>query len=174
MVRRVFYSFHYKRDAWRAAQVRNIGVVEGNQPASDNDWEQVKKDGDNAIKSWIDENMEYRTCTIVLVGAETAGRKWIEYEIKRAWNDENMGLVGIRIHGLKNSDGEEDSAEGNPFADFTLTDNKKLSEIVKCHNPPGQDSKERYNWIENHLKSIVEEAITIRKQHDTTISSLMS
>ena len=43
MARRVFYSFHYKPDNWRAAQVRNIGAIEGNNPASDNDWEAVKK-----------------------------------------------------------------------------------------------------------------------------------
>jgi hypothetical protein len=27
--RKVFYSFHYMPDAWRASQVRNMGVVEG-------------------------------------------------------------------------------------------------------------------------------------------------
>ena len=32
--RRVFYSFYYKEDSWRASQVRNIGVVEGNRPAT--------------------------------------------------------------------------------------------------------------------------------------------
>ena len=45
MARRVFYSFHYKNDNWRAATVRSIGTVEGNKPASDNDWETVKKGG---------------------------------------------------------------------------------------------------------------------------------
>ena len=34
--RRVFYSFHYDADAWRAAQARNIGVTEHNSPVSDN------------------------------------------------------------------------------------------------------------------------------------------
>ncbi len=34
--RQVFFSFHYEADAWRAAQVRNMGVVEGNEPVSDN------------------------------------------------------------------------------------------------------------------------------------------
>lgn len=43
--RKVFYSFHYKPDNWRASQVRNIGAVEGNKPASDNDWEEVVKGG---------------------------------------------------------------------------------------------------------------------------------
>ena len=37
--RQVFYSFHFKNDSWRAGQVRNIGVVEGNMPVSSNDWE---------------------------------------------------------------------------------------------------------------------------------------
>lgn len=43
--RQVFYSFHFKNDSWRAGQVRNIGVVEGNMPVSSNDWEEVKRKG---------------------------------------------------------------------------------------------------------------------------------
>ena len=53
MARKVFFSFHFKPDSWRAAKVRNIGLVEGNQPVSDNDWEKVKGGGDPAIKKWI-------------------------------------------------------------------------------------------------------------------------
>lgn len=55
MARRVFFSFHFAKDAWRAAQVRNMGVVEGNKPLSDNEWEKVKKGGEQAIKKWINE-----------------------------------------------------------------------------------------------------------------------
>lgn len=57
MTRKAFYSFHYKNDNWRASTVRNIGSVEGNKPASDNDWEEVKKGGDSAIQKWIDGQM---------------------------------------------------------------------------------------------------------------------
>ena len=32
MKHRVFYSFHYEPDNWRAGTIRNIGVVEGNPP----------------------------------------------------------------------------------------------------------------------------------------------
>ena len=53
MARRAFYSFHYAPDAWRASTVRNIGAIEGNRPATDNDWEAVKRGGDDAIKRWI-------------------------------------------------------------------------------------------------------------------------
>ena len=34
MKRRVFYSFHYQADSWRASMVRNIGSIEGNKPGS--------------------------------------------------------------------------------------------------------------------------------------------
>ena len=57
MARSVFYSFHYARDSWRAGQVKNMGVVEGNTPVSSNEWEQVKRKGDEAIKKWINDTL---------------------------------------------------------------------------------------------------------------------
>lgn len=51
MARKVFYSFHYIPDCWRVSQIRNIGAIEDNKPASDNDWEEVKKGGDSGIKN---------------------------------------------------------------------------------------------------------------------------
>ena len=41
-------------------------------------------------------------------------------------------------------------------------DGKKLSSIVKCYNPSGRNSKERYAWIKKYLAAAVEEAIGIR------------
>ena len=105
MARRVFYSFHYVKDNWRASQVRNIGAIEGNEPVKDNDWETVKRGGDKAIEKWINDQLNGRSCTIVLIGNETAGRKWIKYEIEKSWND-GKGLFGIYIHNLKDKDGK--------------------------------------------------------------------
>ena len=82
--RNAFYSFHYAQDAWRATQVRNMGVVDGNRPASDNDWEQIKRGGEDAIKKWIANQLSGRSVTIVLIGRGTAGRKWINYELLKA------------------------------------------------------------------------------------------
>lgn len=165
MARRAFYSFHYKPDNWRASQVRNIGVVEGNRPATDNDWESIKKGGDGAIKQWIAAQMHGRSCTVVLVGSHTAGRKWIKYEIIKSWNDD-MGVVGIHIHGLKNVAGKISTKGGNPFDAIRYGNSgKKLSSIVKCYNPAGSNSQKRYDWIKKHLANAVEEAISIRKQN---------
>ena len=65
MTKRVFFSFHYDADNWRTAQVRNMGILEGNAPVSDNDWETVKRDGDAAIERWIKEQLNGRSCTTV-------------------------------------------------------------------------------------------------------------
>lgn len=162
MARRVFYSFHYAPDAMRVSQVRQIGALEGNQPASDNDWEKVVGGGDAAIKKWIAGQMQGRTCTLVLVGQNTAKRKWIDYEIIQSWSA-HMGVVGIRIHGLKNTDGSIATMGKNPFDHLTHgSTKKKLSSIVKCYDPTGTNSKERYAWITKHLANAVEEAIRIR------------
>lgn len=165
--RQVFFSFHYKVDAWRAAQVRNMGVVEGNKPVSDNEWEQITRRGDEAIKRWIDEQMRYRSCVVVLIGSQTAGRKWIKYEIKKGWED-GKGVVGVYIHNLKNQDGKQARKGRNPFEDFTLTVNgakRRLSDIIKAYDPPFSDSERVYDYIKQNLPHWVEEAIQIRNRY---------
>lgn len=162
--RQVFYSFHYEPDNWRAATVRNIGTIEGNKPAPDNDWETIKNGGDAAIEKWIKEQMKYRSCTVVLVGNKTAKRKWINYEIRESWKS-GMGIVGIYIHGLKNQKGFITNKGLNPFEPISFKSGKKLSEIVKCYNPGGTNSKEKYDWISKHLSNAVAEAIEIRNNN---------
>lgn len=165
MARKCFYSFHYKPDNSRAGQVRNIGAIEGNKPASDNDWESVTRGGDDAIKKWIADQMNGRTCCIVLVGSNTANRKWINHEIVKAW-DWGLGVVGIHIHGLKNFDGETSRQGSNPFEFIGHgKTGKKLSSIVKCYDPSGATSTQKYEWIAKHLENAVEEAIDIRNRN---------
>ncbi|WP_061223280.1 TIR domain-containing protein [Leptospira weilii] len=162
MARKVFYSFHYKPDNWRVSQVRNIGSIEGNQPAKDNDWETITKAGDKEIQKWIDDQLYGRSCTIVLIGANTSERKWINYEIKKTW-DSNKGILGIYIHNLKDSDGNKSSQGANPFATFTINEGKtNLSSVVKAYNPPYLDSKEVYNYISSNISDWIDEAIIIR------------
>ena len=81
--RQVFFSFEYNKDAWRASQVRNMGKVDNSSTFSDNDWEEVKEKTDAKIREWIDNQMAKRSCLVVLIGATTSGRKWINYEIEK-------------------------------------------------------------------------------------------
>lgn len=162
MARRVFYSFHYLPDNWRASQVRNIGVVEGNLPARDNDWETIKRGGDKTIKHWIDTQLYNRSCTIVLIGENTAGRKWINYEVIKSWN-EGKGILGIYIHNLKDSRGQQAKKGTNPFDEIFFEGSKrKLSSVVKAYDPPYKDSKHVYNYLCQNISNWIEEAIQIR------------
>lgn len=162
MARRTFYSFHYKPDNWRASQVRNMGVVDGNRPCSDNDWETITKGGDDKIKKWIAEQLDGKSCVIVLIGANTAGRKWINYEIVKGWDD-GKGVVGVYAHNLLDSDKKQATKGDNPFASIKYgSTGKMLSSIVKAYDPPYTTSTNVYDYIKKNLSDWVEEAVTIR------------
>jgi len=114
MAKTVYYSFHYDRDVNRVQLVRNINALEGQPLLNSQAWEEVRKKGDKAIEEWIDEQMKYKRAVIVLIGQQTAGRRWVTYEIEKAWTDKKP-LLGIRIHGLS-SFGTTDSPGPDPFA----------------------------------------------------------
>ena len=167
MARKVFYSFHFDNDVTRVQQIRNIGVIEGNTPVSVNDWETIKRGGDAAIQKWIDNQLDGRSCTIVLIGQNTAGRKWVNYEIKKSW-DEGKGVLGIYIHHLKDIGGNQAFKGDNPF-DYVTAKGwlsiYPLSDVVKAYNPPYVDSKQVYNDISKNMADWIEEALSIREEH---------
>jgi hypothetical protein len=136
-----------------------MGVLEGNEPVSVNEWETVKRGGTNAIEKWIEDNMNYKNCVVVLIGEETYKRPWVKYEILKAWKDKK-GLLGIYIHNLKDPKTGKCSKGTNPFEQFTFNDGTKLSTKVKCYNPSATDT---YNDISGNLESWIEDAIESRK-----------
>lgn len=152
MARNAFYSFHFKPDNWRASQVRQMGVLEGNEPCSDNAWEEIKKGGETAIKNWIDGQLKGRSVAIILIGKETAGRKWINYEINKAWSD-GKGVLGIYVHNLKDVSGNQTSKGASPF---------NSTSSIKTYDPPNSDSKQAYDYIKSNLSNWIELAIKAR------------
>ncbi len=163
MARKVFFSFHYEADNWRVSQIRNMHMLEDDPPVSDNEWEKIKKGGDASIRQWIDGQMYGRSCTVVLVGSGTANRKWINHEIAKSWAD-GKGLVGVRIHGLKDRFGNTSYPGPNPF-DYVVhpTTNRRLSEYVVLHDPTSVwGSAETYAAIKANVAAWVETAIKAR------------
>lgn len=118
MARKVFFSFHYQRDLWRVNVVRNSGLVEGISAAGFHDaslWEETKRKGDDAIRRLIDHGLSGTTVTVVLIGSETANRKYVSYEIEKSIQLGN-GIVGIRINNIKDQNGRTDSVGAVPPA----------------------------------------------------------
>lgn len=178
-MRKVFYSFHYDKDSWRAGQVRNMGVLEGNVPLLPNKWEDVKQKGDGNILKWIQDNLVGKSCLVVLIGEKTSERKWCNREIEEAWRA-GKGIVGIYIHNLKDVLGDRSIKGDNPFRAFyvdklfnyiakrdSAVDNNEilLSSICHAYDPPFVTSKNVYDYISNHIEDWVEEAISIRRMY---------
>ena len=106
MARKVFFSFKYE-DVSRAMVVRNSNVIKSDEKAGfidKADFEAVKKQGDQAIKNWIDNQLKGTTVTVVLVGAKTNLSKWVKYEIDQSIKQGN-GLLGINISMIKDLNG---------------------------------------------------------------------
>lgn len=157
MATSTFTSFHFDRDYWRVQMVRNMGAIEGNQIISPQSWEDVKRQGKAAIEKWIDDEMKGKSAVVVLVGKETASREWVDYEIRKAWDDRRP-LVGIRINGLKNKDGYTDTQGPDPFANIKTKAGVALSSYITLHTPAGIDSKAIYQNINDNLATWVANA----------------
>ena len=153
--RQVFYSFHYENDCWRASQVKNMGVIDGNTPVSPNEWEEVKRKGKGAIEKWIKDSMAYRSCVVVLIGSETANREWCNYEIKHAW-EEGKGIVGIYIHGLEDAIGKQDKKGANPLSNFCI--DKTFNYIAQRSIP--QDSEDLFARLPRNHPTVPESTDT--------------
>lgn len=160
MARRVFFAFHYQNDIWRVNQVRNSWLTYDNaEEAGFFDyslWEESKKVGDAAVKRMIDEALKGTSVTVILLGAQTASRPYVKYELEKSYSRGN-GLLAIWIHRLENQGGYSSTQGENIFSNYTIDRRGQkvyLSEIFKT-----------YDWMRddgyNNLGAWVEEAARI-------------
>ncbi len=156
MARRVFFSFHFERDSWRAGQVRNSWITKPDREAAGfwdaAAWEAVKKKGDAAIKDWIEKQLKGTSVTAVLIGAETSTRKYVGYEIEQSYTKGN-GMLGIYIHRMKDQNGNTDKKGDNPLDNWGITvdgQKKTLADIYPTYDWVGDDGYENLaEWVEN-------------------------
>lgn len=135
MARSSFVSFHYQRDHWRVQQILNMGALDQQVELPAQKWEEIKRRGDAAVQAWIDEQMKYKQSVIVLIGNQTATRRFVQYEIARAWSIKKP-MLGIRIHGLKDAQQNTDPPGANPFESFGFSDSAKTyADFVPIYDP---------------------------------------
>ncbi|MDP3736246.1 MAG: TIR domain-containing protein [Hyphomonadaceae bacterium] len=163
MARRVFFSFYYSEDAWRTSQVRNIGALEGNRPCTDNEWQRVLSGGDAAIRRWIDNELAGKSCTIVLIGSQTAYRPWVQYEIQESWR-KKKALFGINIHGLYDQKSQPSLKGSNPFLGRGLADTygRTCDWDIPVYDPSGWYSTDKYKNIADNIEHWIDDAIARR------------
>lgn len=152
-MRKVFFSFHFGRDAWRAGQVRNSGMFTREDAGfiDKAEWEKVKLKGKNHICNWIDEQIKGTSVTVVLIGAETSTREYVNYEIKQSYMKGN-GIIGIYINNIKNQGGQTDCKGHNPFDYIYIERNGRkvyFSEIYTTYDWVLNNGRENMSkWIE--------------------------
>jgi hypothetical protein len=162
VTRRVFYSFQYKPDNWRAAKVRNANALTDSDGLVGNKWEEVRRDTDLAITRWINGQIRGTSCTIVLIGTSTASSDWVNYEIRHSWQKTNQGIFGIRIHRILDRYDEPSVAGQNPFKKIRMSDGSSMSDWVDVYDPPGITSAEVVSHIRANIELWVEAAISKR------------
>lgn len=154
MARRTFFSFHYKKDVWRANIVRHSWVIEGSEQAGfvdSADFEKLEREGDEAIKRWIRQQLDGTSVTVVLIGEETSSREYVQYELQQSYNRGN-GMLGIYIHNLKDRDGYTSSRGVNTFGEIGKDSNGNavyFSTEYPCYDWVNDDGYNNIGkWIE--------------------------
>lgn len=150
MARRVFFSFHYERDVRRIQQVRNAWVVRQRgeaQPFYDGaDFEDAKRRA-GGIEKWINDQLKGCSVTAVLFGKETYSRDWVKYEIEQSYKN-NMGILAIDIHGVRDPLHGTDSQGRNPLDHWSINGNSFTS-IYRTYDWVRDDGYNNIgSWIE--------------------------
>lgn len=144
--KKVFFCFT-REDASRAEVVKKYWESEENSKAGFNnpvEFERLEKQGVDAIKHWIVEQLEGTSVTVVLVGKETCTDPWIKFAIEKSIEKGN-GLLGIDISKIKDLHGNTSERcgkipEGFPFYYWNKDDGKtNIAEwIEKSGNQPSE------------------------------------
>jgi hypothetical protein len=158
MARRVFFSFHYKNDVWRANQVRNSWVTQGKEAAGfvdAADFEKLEKEGKEAIKRWIDNQLSGTSVTVVLIGSETSSREYVQYELQKSYKKGN-GIIGVFIHKLKDKDGKTSTKGDTTFGELGKDKDGEsvyFFQVAKTYDYVDDDGYNNLgNWIEKAAK----------------------
>ena len=157
MARRVYFAFDYEdvKD-FRANVVRMSWVTQPDREAAGfwdaADWEKVKKQDNDAIKRWINRQIEGTSVTAVLIGTGTSERKWVNYKIINSYED-GKGLLGVYIHNILDKYGYKAIKGGNPFNNVYIEPSGKreyFSTIYPTYDWGTDDGYKNFgDWVED-------------------------
>jgi hypothetical protein len=162
MSRHVFYSLHYDGDRSRVGGIFASKTLVSQLEAKPAEWDKIRRSGELAFKRWLEQQLKGRSCTVVLIGAQTASRPLVQYEIKHS-RELKLALFGVRVHPLKDARGQSSSQGANPFEDPAcgLGD---LGSQIPVFEAPETDSKLAQRYIVENLADWAELAAERAKE----------
>jgi hypothetical protein len=117
MTRKVFFSFHYLNDVQRSQVVKKSQFLKDKELAGFFDgsaMEEAKKKDAASLRKFLRDEMAGSSVVCVLVGEDTANRRWVRFEILQGLI-EQKGIVGVRVHTIAGFDKKSSKAGPNPF-----------------------------------------------------------
>lgn len=103
----------------------------------------------------IEDGLAGSSVIAILIGQETAGRKWVNYELTRSVTL-GKGIMGIYIHNIANKDGLTDRQGHNPLDDWTIEQNGqnvKISSIYRTYDWRADNGYNNFaHWVEEAAK----------------------
>jgi hypothetical protein len=132
MPRYTFFSFCYEDvKNFKVNVVRNSWLLNHSSDTfiDGSIWEKEKSKGPTLIKNLIEKGLKKTSVTAILIGNETADRRWVKYEIVKSFEKGN-GILAIHINRIRGKE-QEISARGlNPLDRLAFQiseDGKKIS-----------------------------------------------
>ena len=117
MPRYSFFSFCYEDvKNFKVNVVRNSWLLNHSADSfiDGSIWEKEKSKGPTVIKNLIETGLKKTSVTTVLIGDETADRRWVKYEIVKSFEKGN-GILGIHINRIRGKDQAISSRGLNPL-----------------------------------------------------------
>jgi hypothetical protein len=142
--KRVFFSFDFVEDLWRASAVRNRWVMD---PAADavGFWDAGFAENTpltrEALELFIDEQIDAAGVTVVLIGERTARCEHVAYAIRRS-AELGRGLLGIYIDKAKDRYGSTSRRGTNPFQQVKILRDGQLVSLAEV--------VPTYDWVEDN------------------------
>ena len=105
MARRVFFSFNYDDVAdFKVNVVRNSRALKNPKYKSTfidkSLWEEARKKNPSSLKRLMDSSLNGTSVTVILIGGNTANRRWVNYEIVKSFV-EGKGIMSIHLNRIR-------------------------------------------------------------------------
>lgn len=158
-----FFSFCYEDvKNFRVNVVRNSWIANNMDDTfvDGSIWEKEKSKDATVIKNLIEDGLKKTSVTAVLIGTDTADRRWVKYEILKSFERGN-GLLGIHINRIRNKDKQISAKGSNPFdrLGFQISDDGKKIRFYELVNrkwqvfsdfPEINNKKSNSIYFDNH------------------------
>ena len=159
MVHKVLFSFDCDRDIQRARFVRECCAIQDEREVTGvwdvALWAEAKREGDEAVRRLINQQLENTSVTAVLIGRSTADRGWIQYELERSYEQGNH-LLGVTIHNIPDQNGKFEAAGRNPLNEAYGEDEDgmliRLSALFPTYDWVLHDGQNNFaSWVSGKL-----------------------